>query len=136
MTPTGAGPKWAPRLLFTYGIGYILSGVFVMEPGGGFPVGAPMEPSGSLAWHTVVHLLVGIVAFAALTALLFVLGRYFARRRERGWAWGARIAATAVIAANVMASAQVFAPSLVLAAGVIAGMLFLSLIAVKLRREV
>ena len=59
--------------------GYVLSGVFVMEPGAGFPEGAPMEHSGSLAWHTVTHLIVGTVAFAALTAALFVLGRSFAR---------------------------------------------------------
>ena len=65
-----------------------------------------------------------------------MLGRYLARRGEQGWAWGAHTAAFAVIAANVVASAQLFAPSVVLAVGVITGMLFLSLIAVKLRREV
>ncbi|MFI6485756.1 DUF998 domain-containing protein, partial [Nonomuraea sp. NPDC050663] len=125
---------WAPRLVITYGIGYILSGVFVMEPGAGFPQGAPTEPTGSLAWHTIVHLLVGIVAFIALTAALFVIGRYFARHNQRGWAWTARIGAIAVIAANVLSSAQVLAPSIMLATGVITGMLALSLTAAKLRR--
>jgi hypothetical membrane protein len=128
--------RWAPRLVITYGIGYILSGVFVMQPGDGFPAGTPLGQSGPLAWHTVVHLFVGMIAFIALTAVLFVLGRYFARHGERGWAWGARAAAIGVIVANVLSSAQVLAPSVVLAVGVIAGMLFLSLIAVKLRRDV
>jgi hypothetical protein len=124
------------RLVITYGIGYILSGVFVMQPGDGFPAGTPLGNSGPLAWHTVVHLFVGTIAFIALTAVLFVLGRYFARHGERGWAWGARAAAIGVIVANVLSSAQVLAPSVVLAVGVIAGMLFLSLVAVKLRRDV
>jgi hypothetical membrane protein len=125
--------KWAPRLVVLYGIGYILCGVFVMEPSDGFPAGTPLGTSGSLAWHTIVHLLVGTVAFIALTAALFVFGRYFARRKERGWAWGARIAAAAVIVADFASMAQVPAGSAVLATGVIAAMLFLSLIALKLR---
>jgi hypothetical protein len=49
---------------------------------------------------------------------------------------GARAAAIGVIVANVLSAAQVLAPSVVLAVGVIVGMLFLSLIAVKLRRDV
>lgn len=128
--------RWAPRLVTIYGIGYILCGVFVMEPAAGFPVGTPVETSSSIAWHTAVHLLVGTIAFIALTAALFVLGRHLARRGERGWARSARLAASGVIVADVLASAQVLAPSLVLAIGVITGMLVLSLIAVKLRREV
>jgi hypothetical protein len=40
-----------------------------------------------------------------------------------------------VIAANVVSSAQVFAPSAVLAAGVITGMLVLLLLAAKLRHD-
>ncbi|TDC51755.1 DUF998 domain-containing protein [Jiangella ureilytica] len=126
---------WAPRLVLTYGVGYVLAGVFVMQPGAGFPAGTPDDVTEELAWHTVVHLFAGTVAFAALTAALFVLGRYFARREERGPARAARIAAVVVIVANVLSSAQVFAPSAVLAAGVIAGMLVLSLLAVRLRRE-
>ena len=126
---------WAPRLVAGYGVGYILAGVFVMEAGGGFPAGAPTEAPEALAWHTVVHLLVGTLAFVALTAALLVLGRHFARNGERGLAFGAVAAAFVVIVANVLASAQVLAPSLVLAVGVIAGMLFLSLIAVRIQRR-
>lgn len=40
-----------------------------------------------------------------------------------------------MIVVNVLSSAQVFAPSAVLATGVIAGMMVLSLLAVRLRRE-
>ncbi|SDL46009.1 Protein of unknown function [Glycomyces sambucus] len=127
--------RWAPRLIAVYGVGYVLSGVFVMEPGAGFPEGTPMETSGTLAWHTVVHLLVGMVAFIALTAALFVLARAFAWRGEKSWAWAARIGAIAVIAGNALSSAQLFAPSLDLAIGVMTGMVVLSLIAAKLRRE-
>jgi hypothetical protein len=114
---------WVPRLVVVYGIGYVLAGVFVMEPADGFPAGTPLGHSGVLAWHTIVHLLVGTIAFVALTAVLFVFGRYFARLGERGWAWGSRIAATGVIVADVASMAQVPENSAVLAVGIIAACL-------------
>lgn len=121
------GSNWAPRLVTTYGVGYVLAGVFVLD--GGFAPGDATPTT--LSWHAIAHLLAGTVAFVALTAVLFVLGRYFARRGEHGWAWTARAGAAAVIVADGASMAGVPAASAVLAAGVIAAMLILSLIAVK-----
>lgn len=126
---------WAPRLVTIYGAGYILAGVFTLEPAAGFPVGTPTAPPTGMAWHSGLHLLSGMIAFIALAAALIVLGRVFSRRHERGWAWGAIIAAVVVILATFASSAQLLAPSIILAVGVIAGMVTLSVIALKLRRN-
>lgn len=125
--------RWAPRLTAVYGAGYVLAGVFVMDPGGGWPVGTPAEAPAQLSWHAAAHLLAGTVAFVALAAAHLVLARYFARRGERAWAWTARAGAAGVIAGDVASMAQLGAH--LMAAGVLASMLLLSLIAAKLRRE-
>ncbi len=128
------GSKWAPRLVRAYGVGYVLAGVFVLDGGDGFPAGTPLGAPATISWHAIAHLLAGTIAFAALTAVLFVLGRYFAHRGEGAWAWTARAGAAAVIVADVASMAGVPAASAVLATGVIAAMLILSLIAAKLGR--
>ncbi|GAB2578154.1 DUF998 domain-containing protein [Kribbella endophytica] len=127
------GSKWAPRLVAAYGVGYVLAGVFVLDGGDGFPAGT--ETPATISWHAIAHLLAGTIAFAALTAVLFVLGRYFAHRGEGAWAWTARAGAAAVIVADGASMAGVPAASAVLATGVIAAMLILSLIAAKLGRS-
>jgi hypothetical protein len=128
--------RWVPRLVATYGVGYILSGVFTLDPGGGFPAGTPTGTTATLSWHAVVHLIVGMVAFIALTAALIILGRHFARRGERVWATASFVGAAMVIIGNVIASAQVGSPSLALAVGVLSGMLILSAFAAKVRGQV
>ena len=128
------GSKWAPPLVTTYGVGYVLAGVFVLDAGDGFPAGTPLDAPATISWHAIAHLLAGTIAFAALTAALFVLGRYFARSGEGAWAWTARAGAAAVIGADGASMAGVPAASAVLATGVIAAMLILSLMAAKLGR--
>ncbi|MFC0629485.1 DUF998 domain-containing protein [Kribbella deserti] len=127
--------KWIPRLAGVYGIGMILSGVFTMDAGDGFPAGTPQGPPATLSWHAGLHLLFGCLSFVALTAALFVLGRHFSRRGERTWAVIARIGAVAVIVANVGSMAGAPGPSVWLAAGVISAMLVLSAITAKLRHD-
>ncbi|MEV6286490.1 DUF998 domain-containing protein [Kribbella sp. NPDC051770] len=124
--------KWAARWVTVYGVGYVLAGVFVLDAGDGFPAGTPLGAPASISWHAIAHLLAGTVAFVALTAVLIVLGRFFARRGERGWAWAARGGAAAVVVADVASMAGVPAASAVLAAGVVSAMVILSLVAVKL----
>ncbi|MFI6485751.1 DUF998 domain-containing protein [Nonomuraea sp. NPDC050663] len=128
--------RWVPRLLVTYGVGYILSGIFTLDAGGGFPAGTPTDTAAVLSWHAIVHLIVGMVAFIALAAVLIIVGRQFARRSLRAWAALSFAGAAMVIIGNLIASAQVGSPSLALAVGVLFGMLTLSAIAAKLRRQV
>ncbi|WP_433164631.1 DUF998 domain-containing protein [Kribbella sp. CA-247076] len=125
--------RWAPRLVTTYGVGYILAGVFTMDPGGGFPAGTPTDTPATFSWHAGLHLLAGTVAFIALSAVLVVLGRHLLRRGERRWAVAAFAGAAAVPVVDVASMAGVGAGSLVLAIGILSAMLLLSAIAAKLR---
>jgi hypothetical protein len=127
---------WIPRLVATYGVGYMLCGIFVLDPADGFPAGTPAGVPDAVSWHAGMHLLAGTVAFIALTAVLIVFGRHFARRGERGWALAARAGAVAVIVADVAAMAGVPAAPAWLASGVILAMLVLSAIAARLSRAV
>ncbi|NJP31568.1 DUF998 domain-containing protein [Micromonospora thermarum] len=43
----GLGPRTGPWLIGQYGVGLVLSGVFVADPLDGFPAGTPAGPSGS-----------------------------------------------------------------------------------------
>jgi hypothetical protein len=127
--------KWVPRLVTTYGIGYIFAGIFTLDPGGGFPVDHPETPA-TLSWHAGLHLLAGSIAFVALTAVLIIFGRYFARRGRRGWAIGSFAGAAAVVVGDIASMAQVAAGSLVMAVGILSAMLLLSAIAAKLRADI
>lgn len=127
--------RWIPRLVGIYGIGYILSGVFTLDPGGGFPPGSPDEAA-TMSWHAGLHLVVGTIAFLALTAALIMLGRHLARGGDRAWSVASCGGAVAVIVGNVLASAQVGSASLALAVGVLSGMLVLSAVAARLRAQV
>ncbi|HEY0808260.1 MAG TPA: DUF998 domain-containing protein [Pseudonocardiaceae bacterium] len=121
------GGIWVPRLVRAYGIGYMLAGVFRMDPGGGFPVGAP-TPS-TMSWHSDLHMLAGSVSFACLIAACFVLGRHYTRAGRRGFAIASRVFGVAAAAGNVWAMIGGTAGSLTLCVGVVSAMLWVSLVA-------
>ncbi|OLT18840.1 hypothetical protein BJF78_11585 [Pseudonocardia sp. CNS-139] len=127
------GGTWAPRLAGTWGVGLVLSGPFVLQGGGGFPVGDPGVPG--LTAGTIGHLLVGTIAFAALIAACYVLGRHYARAGERGMAVGSRIAGTVFLVGDVCSSAGAPAGSLVLAVTALTAMGWLAAVAVVERRR-
>lgn len=78
------GPVAGPWLVGQYGLGLVLSGIFVADPVDGFPAGTPAGP-GSVSWHGLAHFGAGAVAFTALIAACLVAARRFARQGERGW---------------------------------------------------
>jgi Protein of unknown function (DUF998) len=68
------GP-WLPRFVGAFGIGLILAGVFVTDPGAGFPPGAP-EGRGEVSWHGVLHEVgFGVAQFAWIAAAIVVARR-------------------------------------------------------------
>ena len=81
----GLGPRTGPWLIGQYGVGLVLSGVFVADPLDGFPAGTPAGP-GEVSWHGLAHFAAGAVAFTALIGACLVAGRRFGRRGERWWA--------------------------------------------------
>ncbi|TCM44324.1 DUF998 domain-containing protein [Kribbella sp. VKM Ac-2568] len=87
---------WGPRLIGAFGVGLIVAGVFVTDPGAGFPEGAP-EGAGELSWHGVLHEVGFGIAQLAWTAAAIVFARRFKGRAR--WATVGTIAAALAVAA-------------------------------------
>ncbi|MEU7984963.1 DUF998 domain-containing protein [Streptosporangium canum] len=128
------GGRWAPRLVRVNGIGMIAAGVFVMDPADGFPAGTPYGMPETLTWHSYGHMAAGSIAFIALIAACYVLGRHFSRAGNRGRAIASRVAGTALLVGNGWSMSGGTAGSLALAVGAITAMLWVSLTAARLRR--
>ncbi len=84
---TGRASVWGPRLVGLFGLGLLIAGVFVTDPGGGYPPGAPINGSPQ-TWHGWVHGINGLLLFnVVLPAACFVLARRFAAdSQNRRWA--------------------------------------------------
>ena len=87
--------RLGPSLLALYGLGLVAAGVFVADPAGGFPPGAPAGRPEHFSWHSMLHGVAAIVAFTCLFAAGLALAYRFARERRAGWA--AYTAITAVV---------------------------------------
>jgi hypothetical protein len=123
--------RWAPRLVLTAGFGQIAAGLLPMDPGGGFPAGAP--DTTTMSWHSIGHMIAGSVTFIALIAACYVLGRHFTRASQHRDAALSYLAGTALLLGNGWAMTGGPAGSLTLAAGAIAAMLWISAVAARLR---
>jgi hypothetical membrane protein len=82
----GRAGVWGPRLLGLYGVGLVAGGVFVADPGAGFPPGAPEGAPEQLSWHGALHAVAPPLAFLSLIVACLVIARRFAGAGERGWA--------------------------------------------------
>jgi len=95
----GPAPTVGPLLIAVYGVGLIVTGAFVGDPGLGFPPGT--EPGiPQLSWHAAVHAVAPPVAFGALIGVCAVFTRRFLDRGRRGWAsysGGTGVAALALL---------------------------------------
>lgn len=80
---SGHGRTWGPILIGIYGLALIGAGVFVMEPGYGYPVGAPEGVPAT----TSLHDRVSVIVFASVSAAALVFARCFATQPHgRLWA--------------------------------------------------
>ena len=77
----GVGRRWLAPLIAVFGLGLIASGVFVMDPENGFPIGTPYGPATTMSWHGIAHLVAATVAFTGLAAACIVLTVRMVRRR-------------------------------------------------------
>jgi hypothetical protein len=96
----GVGRRWLAPLIAVFGFGLIASGIFVMDPENGFPIGTPAGPAPSMSWHAIGHLVAVTVAYTGLAAACIVLAVRMARRRA-GWAAVLNAAAAVVFLAPV-----------------------------------
>ncbi|MET9339561.1 DUF998 domain-containing protein [Nonomuraea sp. NPDC003804] len=129
------GGTWVPRLVRLNGIGMMAAGVLVMDPGDGFPTGTPYGMPQTISWHGYGHMAAGSIAFAALIAACYILGRHFSRAGDRGRAVASRVAGTALLLGNGWAMSGGTAGSLTLAVGAITAMLWISVVAAHYRRS-
>jgi hypothetical protein len=106
-----------------------------MDPADGFPAGIPRGIPEPLTWHSYGHMAAGSIAFTALIAACYVLGRHFSRAGNRGHAIASRVAGTALLIGNGWAMSGGQAGSLTLAVGAITAMLWISTIAARYRRS-
>ena len=127
------GGTWAPRLMLVNGIGMFLAGPFVLQGGGGFPVGDPGVPG--MTASTIAHLVAGTVAFAAIIAACYVTGRHYARAGEHRMALGSRISGTVFLAGDLYSSAGGPAGALVLAVTALTAMTWMAVVAVVEQRR-
>ena len=128
------GGTWTPRLVRIVGLGMVAAGVFVMDPADGFPVGTPAGMPATMTWHSILHMVSGSVAFIALAAACFVLGRHYTRTGDRADAIASRLAGVALIVGDGWAMTGGKAGSLTLAIGVTTAMAWVSWTAARLRR--
>lgn len=96
----GVGRRWLARLIAVFGLGLIASGVFVMDPENGFPIGTPQGPVLAMSWHGIAHIAAATVAFTGLAAACIVLTVRMVRRRA-GWAAALNACAALVFLAPV-----------------------------------
>ncbi len=89
----------APVLISGYGLGLVVTGLFLVDPGEGFP---PGTASGSplLSWHGAVHAVAPPAAFAALAGTCLLFAGRFARNGRPGAA--AYSLLTAVLAVGLV----------------------------------
>jgi hypothetical protein len=81
----GPGRRWAPALIGLYGLGLVIGGAFVADPGLGFPPGTPEGIPDSLSVHGLVHAIAPPFSFLALiVACLVVARRLVWEGRRRG----------------------------------------------------
>jgi hypothetical protein len=96
----GVGRRWLAPLIAVFGVGLIASGIFVMDPENGFPIGTPDGPPPSMSWHGIAHLVAATVAFTGLAAACIVLTIRMARLRV-GWAAALNALAAVIFLAPV-----------------------------------
>ncbi|WP_030911694.1 DUF998 domain-containing protein [Streptosporangium amethystogenes] len=123
------GGTWAPRLILVNGVATAAAGVFVMDPGDGFPAGTPLGQPTTMSGSALLHMVVGSIAFTALIAACFVLGRHFSRAGRPGFAAASRLSGLALALGDVWAMSGGQAGSLTLAIGAITAMLWVAVVA-------
>lgn len=133
----GRTSAWASGLLGAYGLGVFCAGIFRADPSDGFPPGTP-PGMGEVSWHGLTHFAVAGVGFFCLVAACLVMGAWFARANEVGWAWYSRITGLVFAASFIgLSSGSGGATTiLVFTAVVVAVWAWLAAVSVKLYRTV
>ncbi|MGJ3509050.1 DUF998 domain-containing protein [Enemella sp. A6] len=68
----GVGRLVVPIFLAIFGAGFVVAGLFTMDPQNGFPEGAP-SGNVEMSWHSIVHTAAASLSFVALAAACITL---------------------------------------------------------------
>lgn len=141
---SGKGSVWGPILLGLFGLELIIAGIFVTDPGLGYPPGVPtpVNPTG----HAVIHALSGLAVFITLPIATFVMIRRFAGDPAwRGWVLYSLLTGIIMLASFVIqqvlgamdqqGAIQNAPIGLVQRIGIIVGWVWISLLAFALLRK-
>lgn len=133
---SGKGAVWGPVLLGLWGLLLIIAGIFVTDPGQGYPAGvAPLaNPTG----HGIIHALSGLAIFIVVPIAAFVMSRRFAGDPTwRGWALYSLLTGLIMIVSfflSQLPGASALA-GLLQRVGIIAGWVWVSLFTIVLLRR-
>ena len=82
---TGFGALLAPLLTAGYGLGLIVTGLFLVDAGAGFPPGTVQEIPPTLSWHGTIHAIAPPTAFLMLIGVCGVFAIRYWRIRRLDW---------------------------------------------------
>jgi len=134
-----AGTRWTSRLLLATGTAFAAVGISPIDPGLGYPPGAPALHS----LHGLVHALATLVLFGCLAAACLVQAARPARSGT-GWVWAAGSAGAGVaVAACILATFVIVTvdplgtgpaawAGLVQRAAIVGGLAWITLLALRL----
>lgn len=132
----GKGSLWGPILIGLFGLLLIIGGIFVTDPGQGYPVG--VAPPANPTWHNIIHSLCGLAIFIVLPIAAFVMSRRFAGDPTwRGWALYSLLTGLIMLVSfflSQLPANSAFA-GLFQRVGIIAGFSWVSLFAIALLRR-
>jgi hypothetical protein len=128
----GVGHKWVPRLVGVMAIGLVAGGVFVADPGMGYPAGTPDGVPTDLSWHGTLHAAAPPLSMLALVAAAIVMARRHRVGGEPGWALYTTL--TALVTLVVPAVPHSDSMSWRIVAGLVAGFAWLTALGVRERR--
>jgi Protein of unknown function (DUF998) len=98
----GRAGTWGPVLVGVFAVSQLCSGVFLPDPGYGFPPGAPSGAPEQLSWHGTLHVAGVTLGGWALIIACFVFARRFAGAKRPGWMVYCLVTAAADIGLTVV----------------------------------
>ena len=111
-----------------------MAGVFVTDPGAGFPPGAPAGAPEQISWHGLLHEVGFVVATLSWLGTCVVFARYFAAIRQPGWFWACTVTPVAVVVLASWPHQESLSVRLVIASAIQFGLLAAA--AIRLMRAV
>lgn len=128
----GRSGTWGPLLVGVFGVGLIVAGVFVADPGLGFPPGAPAGQPEQLSWHGILHGVGAVLAFNGMILGCLVFVRRFAALKQWGWVGACVATAVAVLVLTWWPDMDGISVRLVIASAILVG--FVAALAARLMR--